>query len=148
METTANTKGVTVLELVVIIATILIILAVTPTLIAKIKVKINDARRLHHVEELRTALQIYYRYNGNYPSAPNPEKITGKDTVSETLKQSFLVLGTRLPIDPASPTYDYTYQSHSSSKSYTITYCLEAYTDATHTADCANTAVPKPLIWN
>ena len=88
---------------------------------------------------------MYYLYNGIYPIVNPAQKIDGQDLLSKTLKQSFLVLGTRLPIDPMSPNFDYIYESSRDGKNFTITYCLEITADELHKAGCNNKAYPKPV---
>ncbi|GEM_PF-7078584 len=148
MHTSATKRGITVLELLVIVIACVVVVSVVPSLYNNLLVKAHDIKRLKHQEQLQGALQTYFLYNGSYPVVTTPKKITGKDELSKILQKSFLVLGTRLPIDPGSPAYDYTYQSMNEGKSYTITYCLQAYEDATHMIGCENKTYPKAIEWN
>lgn len=146
-KTYSANHGITVIELVLTVAALLLAIAAIPSIYRSFVIKLHDAERLRDIEELRSALHIYYLYNGTYPIAEEPEKISGIDKVSQTLKQSFLVLGTRLPIDPDSPQRDYIYRSYEGGKNYAITYCLQNYRDETHTPDCNNKGYPKPIVW-
>jgi len=135
----------TVLELVVTLAAIVVVVAAGPRLYEVFRIKAHDIRRLRHVEQLQNALQLYYTHNNTYPVATREEEITGDDTLTRALSRSFLILDTRLPVDPRAPEYTYRYQTSSDGQQYTITYCMEAFKDATHAPGCDNRAYPIPI---
>ncbi|MBI5138877.1 MAG: hypothetical protein HZA95_03720 [Candidatus Vogelbacteria bacterium] len=139
-------NGVTVLELIVTVAALIVAIVIIPPMLRTFVSKTHDIRRTSNVKELQSALQMYYLYNGIYPIVYPAQKIDGKDLLSKTLKQSFLVLGTRLPVDPMSPTFDYIYESSRDGKNFTITYCLELTIDELQKAGCDNKAYPKPMV--
>jgi len=138
--------GITFIELIVVLAAILIVVAAAPKIYSTFAIKARDMRRNSHIEQLQSSLQVFYLHNNRYPIVPLTEKVNGKDKMTKDLKESFLLLETRLPNDPASPKYDYLYQSTEDGKNYEITYCLEGDADPlTKVANCDHKAYPLPL---
>ncbi len=60
-------KGFTLIELLVVIAIMMILSSVVTVSLASAKAKARDARRLHDLDQIRTALDLYYTDHGYYP---------------------------------------------------------------------------------
>ncbi|MEK7139930.1 MAG: prepilin-type N-terminal cleavage/methylation domain-containing protein [Patescibacteria group bacterium] len=132
--------GFTILELLVVVAIIAILSAVTLVLISATKERSRDAKRMSELRQLQTALNIYTAQVGRFPIAPSATPLSGTDPVSEALiDQDAIEAG---PIDPLYPTYAYTYQTDAAGTSFSISFCLETDTIQGYTKGCGNIITP------
>ncbi|MBI4049251.1 MAG: hypothetical protein HY395_00315 [Candidatus Doudnabacteria bacterium] len=89
--------------------------------------KARDAKRMADVQQIRTALELFYNENGRYPAAENGQ-------VSPNDGQNNSKFSNILAIYPATPTppdggcsennNKYIYEQIDGGKSYSLTYCL------------------------
>ncbi len=63
-----NNKGFTLIELLVVIAIIGLLATVVMTSLNSARKKGRDARRVEDINQIKTALELYYDANGNYPT--------------------------------------------------------------------------------
>ncbi len=64
----ARSRGFTLIELLVVIAIIGILSSVVLASLNSARVKARDARRMSDLEQLQTALELYYSTNGHFPN--------------------------------------------------------------------------------
>ena len=119
-------KGFTILELLVVVAIIAILSAVTMVLISAIKDRGRDAKRMSALHQLQNALNIYAAQAGRFPVAPSAVPLSGTDAVSQALVTQDAIKAA--PVDPLYPQYAYVYQSNSDGTVFTISFCLETNT--------------------
>jgi len=135
-----KTKGFTILELLVVMAIIVIVLSIIMVSITGIRTKSRDATRMSHMNEVVTALNLYYSNQGRFPIATSETIITSDDIVSAELEGDGVIQQT--PRDPLHPTFTYRYISDSRGLEYTLTFCLETNTIQGYSQGCDNTFRP------
>jgi len=99
-------RGFTLIELLVVIAIIGLLSSVVLASLNTARVKARDAQRESAVEQLRTALGMYYADHGAYPasggaSAPNSGWSTSNDSSWATLQSKLAGYISALPTDPS-----------------------------------------------
>lgn len=114
-------KGFTLLELLVVIAVIGILSSVVMTSLGDSKVKARDAVRLRDMDNLKTALNLYYETYGDFPfsladnySAPLGDPANGRIDEWSTAAHPFISGLVSSGIMPAikDPVNKYNYQSN------------------------------------
>ncbi len=96
MKANAN-KGFTLIELLVVIAIIGLLATVVMTSLNSARKKGRDARRVEDINQIKTALELYYDSNGSYPS-----------TASGTAALVSSKFMSTVPTDPQGTAYGYT----------------------------------------
>lgn len=132
-------KGFTILELLVVVAIIAMLSAVTMVLLSSTREKSRDAKRMSALHQLQNALNIYYAQAGRFPIANPAVALSGTDAISTELVNQDAIKAA--PVDPIYPTYSYQYQSVDGT-TFIISFCLETNTIKGYTQGCGNTIVP------
>jgi type II secretion system protein G len=119
-------KGFTLIELLVVIAIIGILSATVLVSLNTARGKARDANRMASINQIRTALELYYFDYGHYPesggaTAPNGSWSTSNDSSWDTLAAKLAPYMAELPEDPnqsasgwaptAADVYAYSYYS-------------------------------------
>lgn len=130
-------RGFTILELLIVVAIIGILAAVTMVLLNSTRAHGRDSRRLEDLRSIENGLHLYAAgHNGLYPEASPAETIDGQtDTLSTKLIADEDM--DAVPTDPLHPGMVYQYESDGST--YTLTFCLETDEVAGFAAGCSNT---------
>jgi len=136
-------RGLTILELIITIATLLIIAAIVPLVWNRFATESHDIRRVGAVRELQRTLKTSFLSHGIYPISKQAENITAESKVITSLISDFLVAKTHLPLDPESPKYDLLYQSDG--RTYTITFCQLKFPQDEYELGCNNKVYPLPI---
>ncbi len=112
----ANAKGFTLIELLVVIAIIGLLATVVMTSLNSARKKGRDARRVEDINQIKTALELYYDSNGQYPT-------TSQGTAA-LVSGGFMSV---VPTDPQGNAYNY----RGTSTDYVLYITLE---DSNHKA--------------
>ena len=108
-------RAFTLIELLVVIAIIALLSTLSVVALNSARAKSRDARRLSDINQIRTALEMYYDSVGTYPTeltAGSPLEVDGG-----------LVFLAKVPSDPQGNAYKY--QQINGGHSYTIKFTLE-----------------------
>lgn len=136
-----KSRGFTLVELLIVIAIIGLLTAVSMASFSMVKSRGRDARRMSDVNSIAKALASYVVTTGGaFPITTTPIAITGSDGFSTVLINSGVI--DAVPHDPTSPTRDYTYQTNSTGSTFTIAFCLETDTIKNYAQGCGNTITP------
>lgn len=100
-------KGFTLLELLVVIAIIGLLTSIVATALNTARQKTRDTRRLTDLKQVKTAFDLYLSEGNGYPDA---SLFVAGNTV--TCSGQTII---RIPRDPLSPTYDYSYTTSGTS---------------------------------
>jgi len=132
-----HTPGFTLIELLVVIAIIALLSSVVLASLNTARAKARDAQRESAIEQMRTALGMYYADHGAYPSsggasAPNGSWSTSNDSSWATLQTKLTPYISSLPHDPtesssgwagtSGDTYAYSYWGGCSTQWYMIVW--------------------------
>ncbi len=126
-------QGFTLIELLVVIAIIGLLSTLAVVALNSARLKARDAKRVFDVQQVQTALELYFNDQQGYPA--------GTGTLGTG---SFSCLGTdgwgpagcagaymgQVPVNPTPNGADYTYASDGTSGTYTITFEIEGQTGA------------------
>jgi prepilin-type N-terminal cleavage/methylation domain-containing protein len=134
-----NSRGFTILELLVSVAIIGILAALTVVIVNGVRAKGRDGRRVQDITQIQNALNLYYTNKGVFPVAASETILQGNDAVSQALINEHTI--PEIPGDPSSPAYEYTYIS-ATGTTYTISFCMETNTSQPYPEGCDNTVNP------
>src|SRR5476651_514423 len=110
----SNTKGFTIVELLIVIVVIGILALLVITTYSGIQAKARNAKRQTDIQSLQTQLEAFFSQNGYYPSRTNMNDEANNgflDTQMKSLDRNAL-------IDPSSPTQSKTLASTPTDKQY------------------------------
>lgn len=98
-------KGFTLIELLVVIAIVSLLSSIVMATLNSSRSKARDTRRVADINQLKTALELYYDSNKQYPlsggaTSPNNSWNNSNDSSWATLKTAMTPYITDLPIDP------------------------------------------------
>jgi len=115
--------GFTLVEILVVLAIIGIIVGIATISVSTIRQKSRDIKRLKEVDSVRTALQMYFYNEGQYPNS-----ITfGSTLTGSSSSSTYMAL---LPTNPSPrndgicPDNDYAYYTTATSTNYKLDFCL------------------------
>ncbi len=92
-----NSKGFTIVELLIVIVVIGILALLVITTYSGIQAKARNSKRQTDIQSIQTQLEAFFSQNGYYPSLGNMNDATWLDTNMKSLDQNAL-------IDPSNPT--------------------------------------------
>lgn len=138
-----NDSGITVLEMIIAVATVVLIAMIAPLVWGRYATESHDIRRVGAATELQSALKNYFLSHGLYPYAGTSEPVTPASSVVTQLTNDFFLIKTHPPVDPESPMYDIAYQSDG--KSYVITFCQIKFVQKGYDQGCNNKLYPLPI---
>ena len=115
-------SGFTLIELLVVISIIVIITSLSLFGIQNARKSARDAKRKSDLESIRSALEMYKADCHSYPSSPGGGASLVGDDSSDACSSSNVYLQS-WPVDPLSPTREYSYSP--SSDTYTLCAALE-----------------------
>lgn len=133
-------KGLTILELMITVATVVLIAMIAPLVWRRYATESHDIRRVGAVTELQGALRNYFLSHGSYPSASYGEDITPESRVILALANDFFIARLHPPVDPELPKYKFLYQSDG--KTYVITFCQVQFAQRGYALGCNNKVYP------
>jgi prepilin-type N-terminal cleavage/methylation domain-containing protein len=106
-----NSKGFTIVELLIVIVVIGILALLVITTYSGIQAKARNSKRASDVKSLQTQIEAYFSQNGYYPSRANMNDGTWLSTNMKSLDQNAL-------IDPSNATQSKTFVAAPVAKSY------------------------------
>lgn len=121
-------KGFTLIELLVVISIISLLSSIVLASLNTARIKARDARRMEDLRQIRTALELYYDDNGNYPVISGWVYSTNWGTLQTALAPYLK----KMPVDPINNTNGpwttgrYTYAYGNNTASYPNEYDLVA----------------------
>jgi general secretion pathway protein G len=125
---TKNKSGFTLIELLVVIAIIGLLSTLSVLALNAARARARDAKRISDVQQIQTALEMYYNDMNDYPASAT---VGGAITANGNTYMK-IIPTPPLPIDgslcPAANAYTYTYTSGTGggTSTYSIKYCLGA----------------------
>lgn len=130
-----NTKGFTLIELIVVIAIIGLLSTLAVVALGSARTKARDSRRLSDLKQLQTALELYYTDVNSYPAVPGAAAsvVLGSTNAACLNSTGFHASGAaacpspymgQVPADPQTGSYVY----KSTGNSYTVDAVLESDT--------------------
>lgn len=141
MNASKSSSGFTLIELLVVVAIIGLLASIVIASMSAVQTKARDTKRISEVNSVQKALALYATANGGfYPLYPAPTVMNNGSAIVADLLAANAITSTFQ--DPASPTYDYTYQSNSTGSAYTLTFCLETNSIRGYSQGCGNTVTP------
>ncbi len=116
-----NTEGFSLVEILVVIAIIGILATFSSIALNGSRVRARDAQRVAYINQIKTAVELYYSKNSLYPTL-----ITGGQPLSlNGVKYLDPVPANPTPrTDGSCPNQDFSYSSYSGNTSYVISFCL------------------------
>lgn len=106
-----NSKGFTIVELLIVIVVIGILALLVITTYSGIQAKARNSKRQTDVQAIQTQLEAFFSQNGYYPNLGDMNSTTWLDTNMKSLDQNAL-------IDPSNPTDSKTLASSPTAKQY------------------------------
>jgi len=125
---TTHSRGFTLIELLVVIAIIVILSTIAMIALQNARAKGRDTRRVADVDQMQTALALYYRDKGQYPATN--DFVVGASLTATTSAGTVIYMATiptaPTPADGTCSNSDNTYRyvSMANGKRYAIYYCL------------------------
>jgi len=124
-----NQRGFSLVELLVVISIIGMLSTMAVVSLGGARKKSRDARRLTDIKQIRTALELYYNDNNEYPPSgggtgaisDSNSKITESDPIKTVGGETYML---KMPQDPKS-TQGYYYKRGTDNKTYVLHYVLE-----------------------
>lgn len=118
-------RGFTLIELLVVISIIGVLSTVAMTSLNAARAKARDAKRLQEIEQIKSALDLYYANNGYYPLY-NVSTIVDCNTATSLNALVTSGLFASVPVDPrnthsSAPFYCYTYIGLGNAANYAFT---------------------------
>ena len=125
-------KGFTLVELLVVIAIIGVLATLLLLQLNVARQRARDAKRIADINQVRTAVELYFDDNGTYPVVGTYAGLANLPTAGSTFKPKYL---TQLPIDPLNTgvnTYNYGYGplTNGNAYKYQLWANLESYAQA------------------
>jgi prepilin-type N-terminal cleavage/methylation domain-containing protein len=111
-------KGFTLIELLIAIAIIVVLSSLTLANYSTSRMKARDAQRMNDIQQIQTALEMYYNYNKSYPEESHSGCYDGWETscdVAGNFIDALRTSGTiaKVPFDPLNnSTYLYAYYNY------------------------------------
>lgn len=106
-----NSKGFTIVELLIVIVVIGILALLVITTYSGIQAKARNSKRQTDIQSIQTQLEAFFSQNGYYPSLTNLNDSTWLNTNMKSLDQNAL-------IDPSNPTNSKTLAGTPTAKQY------------------------------
>ncbi len=130
-------SGFTLIELIVVMAIMGLLIAVTASSFQTSRIKGKDAKRKSDLKQIQNALEAYMNDHGKYPAATSGviTACGGSGTSTCAYGSAFTdengtVYMAQIPADPSSPTIQYNYLVSSDYKQYQIFAYLEDTLDS------------------
>ena len=125
---TKNKSGFTLIELLVVIAIIGLLSTLSVLALNAARARARDAKRISDVQQMQTALEMYYNDMNNYPASAT----VGGSIIAGTNTYMKIIPTPPQPVDgsacPATNAYTYSYflGTGGGTSTYSINYCLGA----------------------
>jgi general secretion pathway protein G len=120
-----NHSGFTLIELLVVIAIIGLLSTLSVLALNAARARSRDAKRISDVQQMQTALEMYYNDMNAYPATAS----AGASIATASTTYMKIIPTPPQPVDGscvAAPAYTYTSSGSGSSSTYSIQYCLGA----------------------
>ncbi len=138
-----NKSGFTLIELMVVVAIIGIIGSLIVISLDFLRVSSRDIKRLSDINEIRSALNIFYMKHQYYPSFITPGSIFQEGSI---LYMNTIPMNPLPRNDNGCPDKDYDYAQTLGGISYTLSFCLAHSVDSI--TGGSKLAIPEGIIAN
>jgi len=117
--------GFTLIELLIVIAIIAILAAIIIATTTSARLQARDSRRAADLDEVRTALEMYFNKEGHYPAYSTCNNTSFSNMCNDLITAGYL---STVPKDPKGGSYQYMYSGNSDA------YVLKAVFETNATA--------------
>lgn len=138
-----NTNGFSFVEMIIVVAIVSMLATLVIVSVQSARISARDSRRISDINEIRSALSLYYSKYNQYPTAITPGQAF---TVNSVIYLETVPHNPTPYTDNGCPNKDYDYAQTSGGLSYTLTFCL-GYMQADITAG-SKMAVPEGIVPN
>ncbi len=135
-----NTNGYSFIEMIIVVAIVSILATLVIVSVQSARISARDSRRVSDINEIRSALNLYYSKYNQYPTAITPGQAL---TVNSVIYLESVPHNPTPYTDNGCPDKDYDYSQISSGLSYTLSFCL-GYKQDTISAG-SNIAIPEGI---
>jgi len=137
MNASQKNRGFTLIELLVVIAIIGVLSSVVLASLKNVRMRANDTARVSDIRSIRTAMEMYYNDNHQYPRYGDPETGNYLKRLSGTLTPTYV---SAIPLILINDMTAYTWSG-------TDSYGLYIYTEASNSY-CMTGVNVNPAWWN
>ncbi|MBX4186912.1 MAG: type II secretion system GspH family protein [Candidatus Doudnabacteria bacterium] len=132
-QTESNQFGFTLMELIITMAIIMILAAIVLVNLNSSRKQSRDAKRVADIQQILTALHLYFNDNNSFPGPDTPTTTGPNSTEGDPPWGSYLTMWPQAPQPPDNPTGNsdctqanntYTYVRTEAGQNFNVVFCL------------------------
>ncbi len=142
--TRANTRGFSLVELLITVSIIAILISMGIASYATINKQSRDTKRKGDLEQIRASLEMYRANNGSYPSAGTGSWIAASSATDALVGLTPFLVSTYIPVVPTDPksAQMYMYIATNASSGNYYGYCVSAQMESENPPDTCTVTLP------